>query len=76
MSSGNRSDASKAVRLGTTAQSAALNERVVLPAPGDRWRVLPKTGGLELIDRQGNSRGWVYVPKAWALGEEEEGAER
>jgi hypothetical protein len=68
----NLSDASRALRYGISRKAAALNETVVLPQTGDRWRPLPETGGLELVDRQGRSRGWCYVPKAWALGEDEE----
>ena len=66
-----------ALRYGRSGAALQLNGAVCLPGPTDRWRPLPDVpGALELVDQQGNPRGWVYAPKSWALGTDEDGGGR
>ena len=62
------SAATTALRQGVSGAALRLHEAVSLPQPGDRWRPLPAGAGLELVDKTGQSRGWVYVRKG-LLGE-------
>jgi hypothetical protein len=67
---GGLADAGKALREGKSGAALRVEETVVLPQPGDRWKPLPAGAGLELVDKQGRSRGWVYVRRALLEAEE------
>ena len=52
----------RATRYGITGSAAYLNETLPKLAPHEqRWRPL-RGGGVEMVDRQGQSQGWALVP--------------